>query len=211
MAISFSDDDKRFLGILALALVIGIGVDEGLHYVGVQPTGASYVAGPQGSQATATVAIHNYTDSTSQFTVQGYQVRSDVLASIAAPPLGIGMLESALTRFNKIAAARSWSGTPGVTYPNGLFAGHWFSMPNVIASGAGATDPSTAQAERNIPVTVSRGKVTTIQAYTGTPFTTPAASVASAIRNFWLVLPANGTGSPLSVYLDPKPVMPAVS
>lgn len=161
--------------------------------IGVHITAVTYAAGPNTSQVTATVTIVNHTSSQSAYTLVGYQAEASDLAKSAAPPLGLTFLERPETRFAKLVQA-------------GLITGHWFSQPNIVAVGAGPSNPTLAQQERAIAVTVARGQQAKVNAYSGTPID------AQGVVNFWFLFPGSNvlSGVPAAAWLDPSPGMPAV-
>lgn len=180
------------LGLVAIAggaIVLGIIVE---REIGVKITGVTYTAGPGAQQATAAVALTNHTDTQSNYTLAGYQVTEADLTSAAPPTLGLSFLSSPETRFAKVASA-------------GLVSGHWFSQPNIVAAGVGPANPTLAQQERAIAVSLPRGQSVTVRAYTATPENT------SGVVNFWFLFAGTNvlSGVPAASWLDSAPEMPS--
>ena len=184
--------DRGLVAVGIAAGVIGAAVLAD-RLIGVHIVSVTYAAGPNAHQATATVTIRNDTSSQSTYTLVGYDAAASDVAAYAPLPLGLP-IETPAARYAKLYAAQR-------------IAGHWFSNPGIVASGAGATDPTAANAARAIPVTVARGQQVQVKAYSATPF-----SSAGGLYGIWFLFPGSGVlaGNPAASWFDRSP-MPAIS
>lgn len=190
-------------GGLALLAVAGY---EYSKNTGVKITGVAYAKGPGSSQGTAAVTVVNHDYTASAYTLVGYQTEQALLNAAVGK---FGILDSAITKFNKVAALKSYGGK---SYPAGLITGHWYSQANIQASGTGAANPTLAGQERAIGFTCPRGQSTKVMAYTATPFSDLVSAGTEGLVNFWFVFSGTNTlsGKPVASWLDSKPSMPAI-